>query len=239
MPFNERVVANAIYESKIPIISAVGHETDVSIADFVADCRAPTPSAAAEIAIREKGALLDRLQLISQTLTRNLREKIQGGRQLVRAAQMSPALRDPAYLLGHFMQKMDDMTTNIEGVMRQRMEMRSLHLQALMQKREGLNPFRQIQAHQERIRQFESRIDRAIQVVVAQEEKKLASAAQLIHSINPKKLLSRGYCIPFAQNQDSVIISTKQLAPKDRLRLLMSDGEVISTVEEIQRDQRQ
>jgi exodeoxyribonuclease VII large subunit len=112
--FNEEVVAKAIFESKIPIISAVGHETDFTIADWVADVRAPTPSAAAEIAIAEKEGLLRFLAQAEQHCKQRVLQTIHQYRQRLSALQKHPLLSSPYGILAPSIQRLDDYTRQLE-----------------------------------------------------------------------------------------------------------------------------
>ncbi len=112
--FNEEIVAKAIFESQIPIISAVGHETDFTIADWVADVRAPTPSAAAEIAIAEKANLLKFLQSAEQLCRQRAVQQIGQYRQRLSALQKHPLLSSPYGVLAPAIQRLDDFTRQLE-----------------------------------------------------------------------------------------------------------------------------
>lgn len=145
--FNEEIVAKAIFESKIPVISAVGHETDFTIADWVADVRAPTPSAAAEIAIAEKTHLLQYLERTQQHLRQRTAQQIQQYRQRVQALQRHPLLSSPYGILASTIQRLDDYTRQLEllnpvakikesreKLRRVQNHLRSLHPQNLLKK---------------------------------------------------------------------------------------------------------
>lgn len=97
-PFNEKIVAEAIYNSKIPVISAVGHETDVTLADLVADVRAPTPSAAAELVMKEKKALFDALDTMKVQLVKNLSHKVQSGQAKLAMMSKHPFFSNPFHI---------------------------------------------------------------------------------------------------------------------------------------------
>lgn len=114
--FNEEIVAKAIFESKIPVISAVGHETDFTIADWVADVRAPTPSAAAEIAIAEKANLLLYLERAEQSCRERIVQQVGQYRQRLAALQKHPLLSSPYGVLAPAIQRLDDFSRQLERV---------------------------------------------------------------------------------------------------------------------------
>lgn len=145
--FNEEIVAKAIFESKIPIISAVGHETDFTIADWVADVRAPTPSAAAEIAIAEKGNLLQFLERAEQQCRQRIAQQVSQYRQRVSGLQKHPLLSSPYGILAQTIQRLDDYSRQLEllnpkvkiGQHKERLtrlkeHLKSLHPQNLLKK---------------------------------------------------------------------------------------------------------
>jgi exodeoxyribonuclease VII large subunit len=106
-PFNEEIVARAIYESRIPVVSAVGHEVDYTIADFVADLRAPTPSAAAELVVKNKAERAAEVDNLSRRLEYSMRHIL--GELRSRVEGLSRAVKDPTMLLGYLVQRVDDL----------------------------------------------------------------------------------------------------------------------------------
>lgn len=145
--FNEEIVAKAIFESRIPVISAVGHETDFTIADWVADVRAPTSSAAAEIAIAEKSHLLQFLQSAQQLCRQRIAQQIRQYKQHLSALQKHPLLSSPYGVLSPAIQRLDDYSRQLERVHpkgkitegwdklnRVRQHLKSLHPQNILKK---------------------------------------------------------------------------------------------------------
>ncbi len=186
--FNEKCVADAIYNSKIPIIAAIGHETDVTIADFVADLRAPTPSAAAELVLQEKDSLLEKLAYMQTTMRSSIANKAKQFRLKLERYEHHPIFKDPFALIAPFSQRLDDMSESIADVM-------SLKI--------------------ERLR-------------AAFENKK-----NVLVALDPKGVLKKGYCIPFAEKKQHVILSAKQLKQSDSISLMFYDGNVDALIKEI------
>ena len=230
MPFNERCVAESIFKSTIPIISAVGHETDFCIADFVADQRAPTPSAAAEIATAEKAALLSHLERSYSSLLRSVTVRLASNRRLLQSASLNRAISNPMHTLNVFSQKLDDISSFIEDKMQLLMEDRRTKLENATARRLLLSPRRQIGEQKQKLVAISERLLDGVQKRITSSKQLLASAGQMTYSLNPKKLLSRGYCIPFAQKDKSVIISTKQVHKEDSIYLMISDGTIHTKV---------
>jgi exodeoxyribonuclease VII large subunit len=139
--FNEEVVARAIFESEIPIICAVGHETDHTIAEYVADVRAPTPSAAAELVTAEKAQHLLFLEQTGQRLTQTLTHLLTNARGQLHRFATHPLLSDPYALLGTYMQRIDEIRVRLDHLMQQRIQREKLTLLALQKQHQALDPY--------------------------------------------------------------------------------------------------
>ncbi len=138
--FNEEPVARAIAASEIPVISCVGHETDTTIADFVADLRAPTPSAAAEIAVPEKAAVSDRIAELVDAISQDLRDTLENlGRRLNYAAA-HPLLSDPRRLWEQRVQRVDELTMRLPEALRRRLQTSGLRLGAAAGRLDAISP---------------------------------------------------------------------------------------------------
>ncbi len=229
--FNEEKVAAAIFHSKIPIISAVGHETDYSISDFVADVRAPTPSAAAEIASFETA---QHLHALSQTKSR-LRSMMVAGLQ-------------------HHSQRVDDLRSDLALSLKRNLVERQLKLSALKKQAAVLKPSNQILGLKQKLaalskslqtailHQYNTRkklfnnallrknLDQRVREQILQKTSRLAQLASHLGGIDPKNLLTKGYCILFHEKKDSVILSSQELKVQDKVRLQLHDGKVHLTV---------
>lgn len=141
-PFNEEIVAKAIFESQIPIISAVGHETDVTISDYVADLRAPTPSAAAEIVSAETLAYLEGLEKMRQTLTHTLSHHLRHTRERLRRYASHPLFLSPYALIGTQMQRLDELRSRLDQTIQRQLAERRTYLKGQSQALTALSPKR-------------------------------------------------------------------------------------------------
>jgi len=140
--FNEELVARAIAESKIPVISCVGHETDWTIADFVADLRAPTPSAAAELAVPEKQAVEDSIAQLQDAMLQTLRDRIETlGRRLTYAAA-HPFLQDPRRLWEQRAQRVDELAARLPDALRRAVERLEMRLRVSAGKLDAISPLK-------------------------------------------------------------------------------------------------
>ncbi|MBI2788370.1 MAG: exodeoxyribonuclease VII large subunit [Elusimicrobia bacterium] len=138
--FNEEPVARAIAASSIPVISCVGHETDTTIADFVADLRAPTPSAAAEMAVPEKAAVLDRVAELVDAMSQDLRDTLESLSRRLQYAAAHPFLKDPRRLWEQRVQRVDDLSMRLPEALRRRLETLGLRLGAAAGRLDAISP---------------------------------------------------------------------------------------------------
>ena len=208
--FNEEEVARAIYESKIPIISAVGHETDFTISDFVADVRAPTPSAAAELAIAERGHLVDSLQKTAIQAKILVVQAIRERRQSWRALFMHPLLSQPHTLFIQQSLRLDDLTRQLEL----------------------LRPSNQIAALRQRTESYRLRLGEAlisIQNMLGLKRVLLDQRKGTFISLHPRNLLKKGFALLFSEKQNSLILSAKELRSSPSFVAILADGRVRAT----------
>lgn len=230
--FNEEIVAKAIFESSIPIISAVGHETDITIADFVADVRAPTPSAAAEIVSAEKNQFVQSLSKFRQSFSNTLMHLVKWYRSRLEHYERHPRLSTPSALLSEPMQKLDEIKLKLDEKMRQEIVKRRYLLLGRQKQAFALKPGSQIELYRSRLEQNKKRIDMSSKNSLDVRKQKLKNLTKHLASLDPKNVLQRGYSILFAEKGGSVIVSRQQLIPGQILHALLSDGEANLWVKE-------
>lgn len=209
--FNEWVVAKAIHESEIPIISAVGHETDFSIADLVADVRAPTPSAAAEIVMKEKKSLVTDLKNRREYLQNQMLYLIQKYRYRMQKFIHHPAMQDPLYLIREFSQKVDDLSEDLTRALNQKIEKNRWNLAGKKELLTSLIPIRHIES----------------------KKTDLSRIKECLEALNPSNVLKKGYCIPFRENTSFVCLSAKELTLSEKIRLRFHDGDAVVSVDHV------
>lgn len=230
-PFNEEVVAKAIRNSSIPVVSAVGHETDFTIADFVADVRAPTPSAAAEIVSSEKKQMLLDLQNAKTRIAQTISGQIRTHRKILEGIQMRPPLSSPYSLLAPYIQKLDDLRMDLDSEMDQILSTKKMKLESLVKQKEMLRPQRQIAELKESFNKKARGITWVMHQQISQRKQNLEQLTRHLKAIDPRNLLSKGYSIVFKENSDSVILSKEQVGQEEILRVQLSDGQLKVKVE--------
>ncbi len=231
--FNEEIVARAVYESKIPIICAVGHETDHCIAEYVADVRAPTPSAAAELVMAEKTHQLEFLDKAGKRMTHHLQLMIRQRKMQFAAIGRQPAFRSPYFLLGQSMQKLDEQRQSLDQTMKQMLQQKMIRLEGRHKTLLSLNPIEKITNYRQRLRSFAKLFDKQITHLFTRKVEGLKHLTYSLQTIDPKNLLQKGYAILFSEIDGSVITSAKSLRQDQKLKALLSDGAAISTINQV------
>jgi len=230
--FNEEAVARAVYRSKIPIISAVGHETDWTICDFVADLRAPTPSAAAELVIASSDELRSQIEALSGRLQRsveNLLSAYDG-----RLEGLRRALHDPRTMLGHLAQRMDDLTGRLETGLSVAVSRRRDRFERLQDALRHNNPKGGIEALRQRITLLSVRADGLLNQRLEAIRQGFGDNAARLEVLSPLKTLARGYAIATHGNAGSVVTDAGSLAIGEQLLLRLYQGQARCRVESLE-----
>lgn len=231
--FNEEAVARAMFASHIPIVSAVGHETDTTIADFVADARAPTPSAAAE--------LLSSDQQVQQRLLVQLRHRLQQswdnylGLQRQKLTQVFNRLRTPQQQLNTAAQQLDNLEIRLNRAWQQQQQQRqqALHLnhQALVHQ----HPTRLLNDYRKQLLNIEKQLQHAIDQTLHQANQSLNQQAHLLNNLSPLQVMGRGYSISQKPNGE-VLEDVKQVTKGDALHTRFYHGWVECVVTDVHND---
>ncbi|WP_305464765.1 exodeoxyribonuclease VII large subunit [Photobacterium leiognathi] len=227
--FNEEIVARTIAASQIPIVSAVGHEVDVTIADFVADVRAPTPSAAAELISRDmthQTQLLDRKrQQLRHAITAYLSQSLRQTTQLQhRLERQHPQLR-----LNLQQQHLDEISQRLTQVMAQKIQKHQQHVEHNNYKLSLYSPASLVRNAQRNLERSEQRLYDALDRKLLNARHKLAVAAEKLETVSPLATLARGYSIT-RNEQGDVIRKASQVKAGDTLITTVTDGEIHSSV---------
>ena len=234
--FNEEVVVRAIFESRIPIISSVGHETDTTLADFVADRRAATPTAAAELATPvTKLDLLGHLSQQQNRLSNAVSNRLAYQRERLHKLASSVIFRQPERLYDGYLQKLDQLNLRLKQKIREYYSEEVQQVKILQHRLESLSPLRQVQRYQEQVYQQE-RLLRSNMAVIY--DHKVAEAKRLSDALlmlDTSRIVARGYAI--IQKNETVIESSQDIKKKDQLTILMRDGQVQVEVKDVKRQE--
>ena len=233
--FNEEFVARAIHACEIPVISGVGHEVDVTIADFVADVRAPTPSAAAELVSRSAEDLTQGFARLDQRLQGLMRQRLQqGGLRLAHLARRLEQ-RHPAQQLRQQNQRLDELEQRLLRAQRRITERAAERLTRAQLHLRRLSPARRVERHGDRLQALSRRLNGAIGLRMERQAARLGAVARALNTVSPLATLDRGYAIVKPEAGDVVVRSVSQLNPGQRLRTRLADGHFTSTVDTIEK----
>ncbi|HBG06823.1 MAG: exodeoxyribonuclease VII large subunit [Geobacteraceae bacterium GWC2_58_44] len=227
--FNEESVARAIYRSAIPVISAVGHEIDFTIADFVADLRAATPSAAAELVVRSKKELMAELEALCHRLDMYQLRRMERWR--ARVVSLSRAVTDPTRILGHLSQRVDSLDGRLAretGLMLEKHGERIVSLSARLSRQ---SPALTLQRSSERLGTLSLRMDHALMRSLTCAAESLRLASGTLNAVSPLATLSRGYSITRKLPERTVVRYSREIEAGDRLELSFAAGGALCRVE--------
>ena len=227
--FNEEIVARAIFHSHLPVISAVGHETDVTIADFVADVRAPTPSAAAELVSRNQTELLQQLQYRRQRLEIALDRLFAEKQQKLKQLSLRLHNQHPQAQLRIQQQLITQLSHRLQQSLRHRWQKKAENLTALsIRLYKNPLPLR-LQQYEQQLAQLKVRLNSHMNLTLSLQQKQLAHLCGKLDSLSPLKVLARGYSI--TQNQQNFTIrSMKDVNVGEQIKTRLPDGDIISQV---------
>jgi exodeoxyribonuclease VII large subunit len=223
--FNDEAVARAIHAAAVPVVSAVGHEIDFSIADFVADLRAPTPSVAAELLVPDAADAKRHLRQLGQRLAILQQRRLQGLTQrndhlLARLQAQRPQAR-----LAHDRERLSYLHRHLLAVLREHRQARQQRLQRAQMRLLTQHPKQQLRQLRQRLLEQERRLRRAIDLRLQRETVRSQHAGRALHAVSPLATLDRGYAILFDAS-GKVQRSAQGLAAGTPLRARLADGEL-------------
>ncbi|MHA7137363.1 exodeoxyribonuclease VII large subunit [Rossellomorea arthrocnemi] len=231
--FNEEIVAQAIVESKIPVISAVGHETDFTIADFVADLRAPTPTAAGELAVPHVDDLLERIMNRKLRLIKSFKAKLQSDRSRLNSLMKSYALRNPRNLYQQKIETVDRLTDQLQKNISLHVRRNHDQLTRLHSRLQRVHPSQLITLQHERVLFMKTRVEKQFKQVLKEKNNRFSSSLSTLHALSPLKVMDRGYSLVY-QDEGTLIKSSKQVKAGDHLEINVRDGKIHCEVESVE-----
>jgi exodeoxyribonuclease VII large subunit len=223
-------VARAIADSAIPVVSAVGHEIDFTIADFVADLRAPTPSAAAELLVPDTGELLLRVARLRGQLQRSWPAVMSGARRRLEFLTRAALFREPAKRVSEAAQKLDLVVESLRRAVAVQVDAAGQRLQSLEASVRQHRPDQLLQLRRLRFEGARQRLLERVGQRLLAHRTHLERAAQVVNLLAPAAMLGRGYSMTTTLD-GRIITSVKDIAPGVTLLTKVSDGSIRSTVE--------
>ena len=252
--FNEEVLARAIFAAKTPIISAIGHETDTTIADFVADIRAPTPSAAAMLATPDRLELLSKLNKLNDNLTQLSQQVLERYQSQLR--QLSLSTPNLTRQLNLFSQRLDGFNTHLNYQMKALVSLNQSKISTLFEQLKQYSPSAKIShnqqlnylaktqlkqniqrliiQHKNTLNGLHERLEKSINNTLDWQKNKLSQHALGLNHLSPLNTLSRGYSISTMQD-NQVLHSTANVKIGETMTTLLSDGKIYSQVKKIEK----
>lgn len=222
--FNEEAVARAIYASQIPVISAVGHETDFTIADFVADLRAATPTAAAELAVPHHMELRHQLAVEQERMRKALQRRLQEGRERLFRVRRSPYLLNPRKQLLEPVERLDRLTEQLGYRINRRLANAREARMGLTHRLARHDPGEQVIYARRQSDALGRRLAAAMQALMKDKQAGFDAALRQLDALSPLKVMQRGYSLVYNEKETALIKSIHQIQPGDLVRVRLADG---------------
>ncbi|WP_084080598.1 exodeoxyribonuclease VII large subunit [Edaphobacter aggregans] len=227
--FNDEALARIIAASKIPTVSAIGHETDFTIADFVADLRAPTPSAAAEIITAAQHRIEERVLQLSNRVRRAIRLHLLEARQRYARLSASAVLRTVTQSIQRRSQRVDELSNRLDRAIHRRHRLQSERLRSLSERLRRQQPSLRVAAAHRRLDRANTRLDRAASALIAQHRARLAETTARLQALSPLNVLSRGYALVY--NADGTLLrSAAEASPGQTIHARLAEGSLTAQV---------
>ncbi len=236
-PFNEEAVVRAIHKARTPVISAVGHEVDVTLSDYVADMRAPTPSAAAELVVQEQQALADRVRNLERALAKGLTRRLESAQQRLRLAGNSYVFRRPEKeLLRQRRQAADEARMRLDDAMNAMLREWALRVQGARRSLALLSPGNQVRRAREQWRTLSRRLLAVGSAALREKRNQLSPLAAQLDAFSPLKILSRGYSLTWKHPGGALVRDAGELQKGDQVCTRFGQGRIIATVDDVEKE---
>jgi len=230
--FNEESVARAIYDCPIPVVSGIGHEVDVTIADFVADIRAATPTAAAETVTPDQASWVQSLDWYQLHLQQLITRKIQRHHETLDWLGKRLSQQHPVAVVQRLSQRLDDVEQRLHYAWRYSLQQQQNRYQQLRARLLAASPARLISRHQHQLQILTQNLRHHIQHTLQRQKSRLQNNARTLHAISPLQTLERGYSIT-CNAEGKAITQSSEVSVGEELQTLLHQGKIVSTVKKI------
>ena len=234
--FNEEIVVRSIFESRLPIISSVGHETDVTLLDFVADKRAATPTAAAELATPvTKLDLLNYLKNQERRMATAVQNTLSKKEKALKVLSQSVIFRQPERLYDGYLQRLDQLQLRLKQSVNSELVRQEQRVLELIHRLEQLSPINKVHRYQDRLLQFKKLLRSQMAVVYDAKVAEVKRLSEALLMLDTSRIVARGYAI--VKKEDTVVSSAKDLKKTDQVTLMMRDGQVELEVKDVKTEE--
>ena len=227
--FNDEMLARTIAASKVPVVSAVGHEVDFTIADFVADVRVATPSAAAALVVREKQAVAEAVSELGRRLGAAMRRRLARARERLESVRGRRVLSDPHRPLRDLERRVDDATARLRRAIATTVRHAAHRMQLAARDLRAANPTARTLADRRRLAELSARLERSVHRQLDRARHRLSGTAGRLDSLSPLAVLARGYSLTRLPSGE-IVRSVRRVAAGDEVRVLLHEGSLACRV---------
>lgn len=230
--FNDESLARAIRACTVPVVTGVGHEIDTTIADYAADLRAPTPTAAAELASPDMADWRTQIEAGSRDLGYAMQERLQAAHERLRQLAHRLQLLHPQRRLRDTAQRLDELSLRLQQSQRQQLQRTATHVRHLGSRLAAAAPLHAVRLRARQVEHLHARLHTRMQLGVQTRQAQLARADALLASLNPRAVLQRGYAIALRAD-GSVVSDARTATPGETLRVQLAQGALDTTITHI------
>ncbi len=228
--FNDEKVARAIHASAIPVVCGVGHEIDFTIADFVADARAPTPSGAAELVAPDRNACLEALARTLERLSACMRRELRSVSSRFDAANLRLKLAHPGVRLNQQAQRLDDLEQRLNGAIRAAVQSERTRISEMRTRLVQRSPEHSIREYKARHGELSARLDHAMKQTLSRAEHRFGLASRTLHTVSPLATLGRGFAMVKRASDGALITDADSVAVGDEIHAQLARGNLTARV---------